>query len=59
MNILKKLFDHDYKELKKFNALADKIVALDSDYQKLTDDELARVPFGIDTILLSIVVNVV
>ena len=40
MNIFKKLFDHDYKELQKFNALADKIVALDSEYQKLSDEEL-------------------
>ena len=40
MNIFKRLFDRDYKELKKFNALADKIVALDEDYQKLSDEEL-------------------
>ncbi len=40
MNILKKLFDHEYKELKKFNALADKIMELDSEYQKLSDEEL-------------------
>ena len=29
MNILKKLFDHEYKELKRFRTIADKIVALD------------------------------
>ena len=40
MNIFKKLLDHEYKELKKFNALADKIVALDEEYQKKTDKEL-------------------
>ena len=40
MNILKKLFDHEYKELKKFEAIADKIVALDDEYSKLTDTEL-------------------
>ncbi len=40
MNIFKKLLDHEYKELKKFNALADKIVELDSEYQKLSDEEL-------------------
>ena len=40
MNILKSLFDHEYKELKRFSALADKIEALDEEYSKLTDYEL-------------------
>ena len=40
MNILRSLFDHEYKELKKFASIADKIVALDDEYQKLSDDEL-------------------
>ena len=40
MNFLKKLFDHEYKELKKFNELAEKIIDLDEEYQKLTDNEL-------------------
>ena len=40
MNIFKKLFDHEYKELKKFGLLADKVEALDEEYQKKTDDEL-------------------
>ncbi len=40
MGILKKLFDHEYKELKKFGALADKVEALDEEYQKKSDDEL-------------------
>ena len=40
MNILKKLFDHEYKELKRFNAIADKVMALDEEYSKLTDTEL-------------------
>ena len=40
MNIFKKLFDHEYKELKKFGALADKVEALDEEYQKLTDKQL-------------------
>ena len=40
MNFLKRLFDHEYKELKRFTALADKIVALDEEYTKLTDTEL-------------------
>ena len=29
MKFLRRLFDHEYKELKRFTALADKIVALD------------------------------
>ncbi len=40
MNILKKLFDHEYKELKKFSDIADKIDALDEEYTKLSDYEL-------------------
>ena len=40
MGILKKLFDHEYKELKKFNAIAEKIIELDEEYSKLTDTEL-------------------
>ena len=40
MNIFKKLFDHEYKELKKFEALADKVDALDEEYQKLSDKDL-------------------
>ncbi len=40
MNILRSLFDHEYKELKKFSALADKIEALEPEYSKLTDYEL-------------------
>ena len=40
MNILKKLFDHEYKELKKFNHLAEEIMNLDEEYQKLSDEDL-------------------
>ena len=40
MKFLKKLFDHDYKELKRFNLLADKIIELDEEYQKLSDEDL-------------------
>ena len=40
MNILKKLFDREYKDLKKFNELANNIVNLDESYQKLSDEEL-------------------
>ena len=40
MNILKSLFDHEYKELKKFRALADKIEALKDEYMNLSDEDL-------------------
>ena len=40
MGLFKKLFDHEYKELKKFGAMADKVEALDEEYQKKSDDEL-------------------
>lgn len=40
MDLLKRLFDHEYKELKKFTAIADKIMSLDDEYSKLTDTEL-------------------
>lgn len=37
---LKKIFDHEYKELRRFTTIADKIMALDEEYSKLTDTEL-------------------
>ena len=40
MNLLKKLFDHEYKELKRFSVLADEIDALGEEYVKLSDYEL-------------------
>lgn len=40
MNILRKLFDHEYKELKRFSKLADQVMELDEEMQKLTDTEL-------------------
>ncbi len=40
MNFLKKLFDHEYKELTRFSAIADSVLALEEEYSKLTDDEL-------------------
>ena len=40
MNILRNLFDHEYKELKKFTKLADAIEKKDEEYQKLSDEEL-------------------
>ena len=40
MRFLRKLFDHEYKELKRFEVLANKIMELDEEYSKLTDTEL-------------------
>ena len=40
MNILKKIFDHDYKELRRFDKIAHEIMDLDEEYSKLTDTEL-------------------
>lgn len=40
MNLLKELFDHETKELKKFEKIADKVVALDEEMQALNDYEL-------------------
>jgi len=39
MGIFKKLFNHEYKQLKKFTMIADRINALDREMQKLTDNE--------------------
>ena len=40
MSMFKKLFDSGYKELKKCEKLADKVIALESKYHELTDEEL-------------------
>ncbi len=42
MKILKKIFDHEYKELEKLKAIADQIDAMDEDMQKLTDKQLQK-----------------
>ena len=42
MGLLQKLFDHEYKELKRFEKIADQIDAKDSEMQKLSDKELAH-----------------
>ena len=41
LSIFKKMFDNEYKELKRFNAIATKIDELDSEYSKLSDKKLA------------------
>ena len=40
MNFLKKIFDHEYKELEKFKKLADQVVAFDDEISKLSDKDL-------------------
>ena len=40
MSFLRKLFDTEYKELRRFEKIADEIVALEAEYSKLSDDEL-------------------
>ena len=40
MGLLRKLLDTEYKELKRFSLIADKVMALDEDMQKLSDEEL-------------------
>ena len=40
MGLLKKLFDHEYKELKRFTKIADQVMDLEEEYSKLTDTEL-------------------
>lgn len=40
MGILKKLLDHEYKELRRFEKIATSIVELDEEYSKLSDEEL-------------------
>ena len=40
MNLFKKIFNHEYKELKKFEAIADEVMALDEEYSKLSDKKL-------------------
>ena len=42
ISIFKKLFDTEYKELKRFNAIAEKIDALDPEYSKLSDIDLSN-----------------
>ena len=40
MGLLKKLFDHEYKELRRFTKIADEVMAKEEEYSKLTDTEL-------------------
>ncbi len=42
MSILKKLFDHEYKEMKRFMKIADEIESKSEEYEALTDEDLKR-----------------
>ena len=42
MDIFKKLFDTEYKELKKFEKIADEVIALESDMKKLKDKDFVK-----------------
>ena len=42
MGLLKSLIDTEYKELKRFKKIADKIEALDEEYSKKSDEELSN-----------------
>lgn len=40
MKFLKRIFDHEYKELEKFKKIAEKVELLDEEYSNLTDSQL-------------------
>ena len=40
MKLLKKLFNHEYKELEKFKKIADEIMSFDEEYSNLSDKKL-------------------
>lgn len=40
LNFIKKMFDHEYKELDKFKSIANEVFALDEKYKKMTDKQL-------------------
>lgn len=40
MKFLKKIFNHEYKELEGFKVIADKVISLEEEYSKLSDEKL-------------------
>ena len=42
MGLIKRLVDTEYKELKRFNKIADEIEALEDEYSKMSDEDLAN-----------------
>ncbi len=51
MKILKKVFDHEYKELEKFKKIANKVMELDEQMMKLSDEELKNKTTEFKTLL--------
>lgn len=43
MGLLKSLVDTEYKELKKFKKIADKIIELDDKYTNMSDEDLSLI----------------
>ena len=43
LNIFKKVFDHEYKELERFKKIADEVFALEDKYSKMSDKKLQGV----------------
>ena len=41
MKLLQRVFDHEYKELDRFEKIADEVIALDEEMSKLSDKQLA------------------
>jgi len=41
MGFLQKIFDHEYKELQKFEKIADEVISLDGEMSKLSDKKLS------------------
>ena len=42
MGLFRKLIDSEYKELKRFEGIANKVMELDEEYSKLSDDKLKK-----------------
>lgn len=42
MKFLRKIFDHEYKQLEKFKTIADKVMLLDAEMSKLSDSDLKQ-----------------
>ncbi|HPF82593.1 MAG TPA: preprotein translocase subunit SecA [Bacilli bacterium] len=40
MKFFRKIFDHEYKQLEEFKIIADKVIALEDEYSKLSDKKL-------------------
>ena len=43
LGFLKKIFDHEYKELNKFKLIANEVFELDEKYKKMTDKQFLNI----------------